>query len=311
MSDPLVSVLIPCFNAGRFIGETLRSVLAQTHKPLEIIVVDDGSTDNSAEEVSRFPEVKLIRQSNAGVTTARNVAVANCRGDFIQYLDADDLLSPDKISRQVQRLIGNEDCIATAEWGRFYSDPSKTLFVPDDTWADLSPLDWLALSRQDGLGMMYPAMWLFPRRIIDETGPWKPELARAPGEDTEYFTRAVLKARQVLFCAGARTYYRSGIGGASSSKYFRGQVEVHDLCERLVLGVEDSERMRIGFAKSWQYLAHMSYPYDRAVALEALERASALHPIKIKPGGGPAFKVASAMFGWKFARRLQKWSGRP
>jgi glycosyltransferase involved in cell wall biosynthesis len=311
MSDPLVSVLIPCFNGGRFIEETLRSVLSQDHKRLEVIVVDDGSTDNSAAVVRQFANVKLIQQANAGVTTARNVALMHSHGDFIQYLDADDLLSVNKISRQLQRLIGNETCVATAEWGRFYSHPDEARFVPDATWTDLLPLDWLARSGETGLGMMYPALWLIPRGIVDRAGPWNAELGRARGEDMEYFTRIVLQASKVLFCGDARTYYRSGIGGASASKDFRSQVRVYDLCQQYVLASEDSERMRMGFAKSWQHLAYLSYPYDRAVASEALKRARALHPVTIKPTGGRFFEIALALFGWRFARRLQRWSGRP
>lgn len=285
--------------------------MAQTYRPLEVIVVDDGSTDGSADEVAQFADVKLIRQQNAGAATARNVALARSQGEFIQYLDADDLLSPDKIALQMARLAGNPDCIASAEWGRFYQDPGETTFIPDKTWTDLDSLDWMALSREDGVGMMYPALWLIPRGITDRTGPWNAAVSTAPGEDAEYFTRAVLASRRVLFCAGARTYYRSGIGGASSRKHFRSQAMVIDLCQKSVLAVEDSPRMRMGYAKAWQHLAHYAYPYDRAVALEALRRAQALHPVEIRPGGGRAFEILSSLVGWKLARRLQVWSGRP
>src|SRR5262245_3615788 len=127
--DRLVSILIPCFNAARFVAKTIESALDQTHKNIEIIVVDDGSTDNSAEVVANYGSVQLLRQKNAGVTCARNVALRRSRGDFIQYLDADDLISPDKIERQLACLVGrNEDCVATAEWGRFYTDPRETRF---------------------------------------------------------------------------------------------------------------------------------------------------------------------------------------
>src|SRR5262249_8416013 len=158
------------------IEETLHSVLSQDYERLEVIVVDDGSTDDSAAMVRQFPKVRLIQQPNAGVTTARNVALRHSHGDYIQYLDADDLLSVDKISRQVRRLIGNATCIATAEWGRFYSQPSEARFEPDATWTDLLPLDWLARSGENGLSMMYPALWLIPRRIVEQVGPWNAEL---------------------------------------------------------------------------------------------------------------------------------------
>ena len=311
MTAPLVSVLIPCFNGRPFIAETLRSVMAQTYRPLEVIVVDDGSTDGSGDEVLQFADVKLIRQENAGAAAARNAALAHSHGELIQYLDADDLLSPNKIALQVARLAGNADCIASAEWGRFYRDASETTFVPDKTWTDLDALDWLALSRADGVGMMYPALWLIPRGIVDRAGPWNAAISTAPGEDAEYFTRIVLAARRVLFCAGARTYYRSGIGGASSRKHFRSQAMVIELCQRYVLAVENSPRMRMGYAKAWQHLAHYSYPYDRPLALEALRKARTLHPVEIRPGGGGLFQIVSALVGWKLARRLQVWSGRP
>ena len=95
--SPKVSVLIPCFNAERFIGETLESVFHQTWPKIEVIVVDDGSCDESVIEVQRFAGVRLIRQDHIGAAAARNRAYAESTGAFIQILDADDLIAPDKI----------------------------------------------------------------------------------------------------------------------------------------------------------------------------------------------------------------------
>ncbi|MCP3460044.1 glycosyltransferase family A protein [Bradyrhizobium sp. CCGUVB23] len=105
---PLVSVLIPAFNAQQTIAESLRSAQRQTYADLEIIVVDDGSTDDTPKIVSRFgeqdPRIVLIRQANAGVAVARNTALANSEGSLIAPLDADDLWHPQKIERQVANL---------------------------------------------------------------------------------------------------------------------------------------------------------------------------------------------------------------
>jgi glycosyltransferase involved in cell wall biosynthesis len=105
MSDPRVSVIIPAFNGEKYIGETIQSILAQTHRPLEVLVVDDGSTDRTAEIVQRFGEpVRYIRQENAGTAAARNRAVAESRGEFIALLDQDDLWVPHKLERQMPRF---------------------------------------------------------------------------------------------------------------------------------------------------------------------------------------------------------------
>lgn len=107
-TQPLVSVIIPAYNAAAFIRETLESVLAQTHEQLEVIVVDDGSTDSTAQIVravaARDPRVVLLHQANGGVAAARNLAIAHSKGEFVAPIDADDVWFPQKIEKQLQRM---------------------------------------------------------------------------------------------------------------------------------------------------------------------------------------------------------------
>lgn len=105
-SDPLVSVVVPAYNAARFIERTLRSACGQTHRTLEVVVVDDGSSDDTAAVVEAFagrdPRVRLLRQANGGVSRARNAGLAECRGAYFAPLDADDLWHPTKIEKQLR-----------------------------------------------------------------------------------------------------------------------------------------------------------------------------------------------------------------
>jgi glycosyltransferase involved in cell wall biosynthesis len=306
---PRVSVVIPCYNAAPYIAETLDSVLAQTWRDLEIIVVDDGSTDGSANIVEPFVRkgVKFIRQEKRGQTAALNNGLSHVNGDFVQYLDADDLIDREKISCQMARISHSDEIIASARWGRFYDDPKDTIFEYEDVYRDLAPLDWLSASRAAGLGMMFPAIWLIPRRIVRAIGPWREDLTL--NNDAEYFTRALLAAKQVVFCAGASCRYRSGLhqslSGQKSQAHWASQSTVLDLCENRIRQREDSERIRRGFALSWQHLAHACFPYDPAAADYALARARALHPVKIQPDGGSGFRLVRNLFGWRAARRLQ------
>ncbi|SRR5579884_244097 len=103
--DHLVSVVIPCYNGARFLDEALISVLAQSHANKEVIVVDDGSTDNSAEIATRYPSVRYIRQRNAGVAAARNTGLRYSRGDYVVLLDQDDRLLPDALESNLRCLV--------------------------------------------------------------------------------------------------------------------------------------------------------------------------------------------------------------
>ncbi|HPP08870.1 MAG TPA: glycosyltransferase family A protein, partial [bacterium] len=106
-----VSVIVPVYNAERFIGETLRSVLCQTYKDIEVIVVDDGSTDHSVEVIKKYndPRIMLIRQQNRGVSAARNTGIKSSNGKFIALLDHDDLWLAEKIEKQMILFEKNPD----------------------------------------------------------------------------------------------------------------------------------------------------------------------------------------------------------
>jgi len=314
MTAPLVSILIPCFNGARFIGETLESALAQTWPHLELIVVDDGSEDGSVRVIERFKSrnVELIRQRNSGQTVALNVCLAHAKGDFIQYLDSDDLISPTKIELQVARLVQAPKAVATAEWGRFKKFYPEAKFVKDRSWTDLDPLDWLHANMQRDGGMMFPAMWLIPSEIARRVGPWNESLTL--NNDAEYFTRVVLSSERVLFCQGAQAYYRSGnlesLSALKTSKAWASQFKVIELCQEYILSVEPSQRMSVSFAYAWQRLAHSSYPYDPGLANLALERADQLYPVRAPVSGGPKFQAVAKIIGWRAARKIQVWAGR-
>jgi glycosyltransferase involved in cell wall biosynthesis len=115
MSLPTVSVIIPCFNQGRFVAEALDSVRSQTLPATNIILVDDGSTDDTAAVAQRYPEVKYVRQPNRGLAAARNAGLARSSGDFIVFLDADDRLKPEALEIGRRELLAHPECALV--WG--------------------------------------------------------------------------------------------------------------------------------------------------------------------------------------------------
>lgn len=124
---PLVSVIIPVYNGARFLRAALESVFAQTYRPIEVVVVDDGSVDDSGAIAQSFPEVHYIGQTNQGVAAARNHGVEAAHGEFIAFLDQDDLWTPEKLKLQVECLLKNPQLGYTLTQQQFFLEPGVTL----------------------------------------------------------------------------------------------------------------------------------------------------------------------------------------
>jgi glycosyltransferase involved in cell wall biosynthesis len=125
--NPLVSVIIPVYNGARFLRAALESVLAQTYRNFEVIVVDDGSVDDSGVIAQSFPEVRYIHQTNQGVAAARNHAIEVARGEYFAFLDQDDLWTADKLKLQIAYLLSHPEVGYTLTQQSFFLEPGATL----------------------------------------------------------------------------------------------------------------------------------------------------------------------------------------
>ncbi len=165
---PLVSILIPAYNAERWIGDTIQSALAQTWPRVEIIIVDDGSRDRTLQIARQFASktVSVATQENQGASAARNKAFELSQGDYIQWLDADDLLAPDKIAKQMETAVKLESkqTLLSSAWSYFIYSCNRACFVPTSLWHDLKPAEWLIRKMGQNL-QMPPATWLVSREL--------------------------------------------------------------------------------------------------------------------------------------------------
>jgi glycosyltransferase involved in cell wall biosynthesis len=207
---PLVSILIPAYNAAEWIAETIRSALAQTWPRIEIIVVDDGSMDETLAVARQFePQgVRVHVQKNLGASSARNKAFSLSHGDYIQWLDADDLLAPDKIARQMDLvMLGlSPRTLLSSPWAHFMYRPYRARFKPTALWCDLAPGEWLLRKMSQNI-FMQTATWLVSRELTEAAGPWDVRLLG--DDDGEYFCRVLLACDGVRFVADAKVFYRA------------------------------------------------------------------------------------------------------
>ena len=178
MTPGLVSVVIGVYNAERYIGEAIDSVLAQDYRPLELIVVDDGSTDGSGDVVRRYRDVVYIRQENGGNGSARNTGVAAAQGEFLAFLDADDRFTPGKLTSQMRAL--EDDGRLDLVFGHVQEFVSPEL--DEETRSRIrppapEPMPWTA-----------PNLMLIRRASFDRVGPFATEVR--VGVTVDWFLRA-------------------------------------------------------------------------------------------------------------------------
>ncbi|MCE7054130.1 glycosyltransferase family 2 protein [Algoriphagus sp. AGSA1] len=312
--DSLVSIIIPVYNKASFIKETLESALGQTYPNTEIILVDDGSTDGSFDILKdyykNYPDkIILIDQESQGVSVATNKGIQAAKGEYIQFLDADDLLSSNKIVNQLALLEGqSESVIATCEWRMFQDDSNQFYSIPYDVFQGFESGMDLLLRFWNHQEMMAISSYLTHRSLIEKAGPWNEFLTI--NQDGEFFARVLMHAGQVLYEPKGKVFYRtpgeSNVSQQKSEKAMYSLLHSYRCYEREVLKVEDSERVRIGLKKVYQKFIYDVFPQYPHLIKEAEDQIKNLGITPKTYIMGPKFQQLSRLFGFKNALRLKR-----
>lgn len=315
MTSPAVSICIPCHNAAPYVADAVGSVLGQTYRDLEVIVVDDASTDQSREVLAGIHDDRLtvLHRSYGNAAATRNEAFRNSSGKWIKFFDADDLISPRLIERQIQRLGNDADAVATCEWGRFYNDdPGTYTSNPETVWCDLPAVEWLVMAWSKARPMMQPGLFLIPRPVIEAAGLWNESLSLI--DDFEFFARILTNTQEVRFTRGERLLYRSGLGDSLSQRKSSGAVEsaatslLHGTSH--LLSRRNDEPAKAACANLLQDFVHTCYPDHQQIRKAMEKRILELGGSDLSPDGPPNFQRLRRVTGWKLARRIQKLAGR-
>jgi len=263
----LVTVVMPVYNVGPFVAASIGSVLSQTYERFELIVVDDGSTDDTPDRVADIQDdrVRLVRQPNAGSATARNTGVAAGRGELIAFIDGDDAWLPDKLARHVAYLRGHPDADLTFAWSRTVDEGGQDTGRTSAHVSGVVPFERLFVLNVVGNG----SAAVLRRDALDRAGTFDDHLRAAVDHDM-WLRVALLRPRNVHAVPETLSLYRMRAGQTTKDwrrmeKAWQRLVEkMRTLAPERVAGVESEARGRM-----YRYLAYMAYEaheYPQAAA---------------------------------------------
>jgi glycosyltransferase involved in cell wall biosynthesis len=318
MNEALVSIIIPVYNTEKYLAETIESAKNQTWPNKEIIIVDDGSTDNSLEIAKAYQNaaITIISQTNKGASAARNKGLIHATGKYIQFLDADDLLDPDKIASQMSLLNGKDDYLAICNTIHFKDgDDYKASYFRKE-WFSAgtdNPVDFLIklYAGEEVLpgygGMVTIHSWLTPRILIDKAGLWNEKLS--VDDDGEFFCRTILASSGILFSDGGPCYYRkfNYIRSLSSQKNLKAlvsEITAIDLKYSYLKAKRSDKLIDRIFARHYWWTGVLAYPQFRTLSKRCIQKAKELNYTGQKYVGGPTGHAIANFLGWRMARIL-------
>lgn len=311
-AQPLVSVVIPAFNAERYVLDALRSVLEQRYEPLEILLVDDGSHDDTVALVEReAPGVCIVRQRNAGPAAARNTGLREARGDLICLLDADDGWFPGKLASQVEHLRRHPEVgLVFHDWLVWRPDEDGRYVQPSRNEAQAEGIDpassgWI-YSRLLLDCIVHTSTVMMRREILDDIGYFDTTLIN--GEDYNYWIR-VSRRYLIHKLTGVYSYYREVPGSMTKlAKPKRENYEYRVVSEAVARwGVIAPDGSAASCTEVKQRLGQLAFDFgyghfrsgDPALARDALREALRHDPSRLK---ARLFLLALAL-GWHAWRR--------
>lgn len=214
--SPLVSIVIPVYNRGNLIGETLDSVLKQSYLNWECLIIDDGSEDGTANVVKnycekdrRFHFYPRSQDNLKGASACRNYGIKNSKGSYLQFLDSDDLLHEEKLENQLKFLENKKvSALAICKWGYFThpTDFKKRLKHTCHSFKNFnSGMELLkVLGRYNEILPVHA--YLIPKELISKAGLWNEKLST--NDDAEFFTRIILNSEEIVMVPEAKVFYR-------------------------------------------------------------------------------------------------------
>jgi glycosyltransferase involved in cell wall biosynthesis len=299
----LVSVIIPCYNAERWVREAIQSCLDQTYRPIEIIVIDDGSTDGSLAVIKSFGDaVRSETGPNRGGCAARNRGIALSRGRYIQFLDADDYILPQKIEHQVSHLEATGDDGVYGDWlfqYHYNSDDSVSgnRFVKSDPPGDL------ITALLEGSWWVASNALLWQREAVIHAKGWDEQLRI--GQDFDFFVSMLLSDSKVSYLPGQSSVYRHYGSPRVSSKH---QVYMTVDFPRILSKAETAlhaaghllPKYKEAMAQHYLRIARACYDTDRVRYRYLLGRALSLCP-QLRPEVPLMYNLLRVIVGFEFA----------
>ncbi|AFZ27925.1 glycosyl transferase [Cylindrospermum stagnale PCC 7417] len=305
---PLVSVIIPCYNAAKFLSATLESVFNQTLKNYEIILIDDGSTDNTATLIRSFgASIRAEFTSNQGASAARNRGTNLAQGQFIQYLDADDLLRVDALEKRVNALVKSGADVAYSDWQRLEEGEDDNFELGEVVARrieDINPNPEIALFTDFWAP---PAALLYHRRIVEAIGAWNESLPII--QDARFFLDAALVGGKFVYVPGVQADYR--IQKTTNSLSRRNPASFVQDCFLNACQVEEIWKANGGITpercvaleKVYGQLARFYFEHDRLRFYEVLSKIHKLNPNYL-PSSPKSLRQLSKWLGYEQAEAI-------
>lgn len=280
-NNPLVSIIIPLYNAENYIIDCISSLLQQTYKEIEIVIVDDGSSDNSLSIARQYESeiVHVYSQKNKGACAARNYGFEMSKGEYVQFMDADDTIEKNKIELQIERLRSfdfDTKMLAFCRW-QFIEDNNRTLdcHVCKDYFNPIDFLIDLILNQT----WMYPHAYLVPREIVESVGGWDVTILK--NQDAEFFSRVIESAKGLLFVDNTAANYRAYTPGSlSKGMSYAKQESFLSVLIRISEIIRKSNNLSkdIAVKKNIQEFIEDLYPYYNVLCKRAMDYLTSSYP---------------------------------
>lgn len=311
--NPLVSIIIPNYNSEPFLEACLESAINQTYSNIEIIIVDDGSQDKSLEIIRKYKkkELKVFPHTRnrlpKGAPTCRNIGISKAKGDYIMFLDADDIIKENKIESQIGLLNGSTNNIALCNCYLFRNSDLtnlEKLYIKDSSFT-APAMDWIVELLISGK-FVTSHSWLVPKRIIEKTGFWNETLIK--NQDGEYFIRIINNTEKIKFAADTDVYYRKGVPSSITASNTKEKAE--SVLRSFYTYVDIfEERTPIKYEKALSKLFYgfyyYYYPEYWNLLKEAKYRGQKYSKTPPKPFGSVKVMAWSKYIGWKRAKELE------